>query len=304
VTINASSDVTITRETQFQQEKLFYWTKYTDTNFYTATYELVNPFIDSVNMVEVYVYMEFANDTTPDYVTARLYDVTNGVYLTRGVNFKADASGVQFYLDSLTTTNRSFTVSYYASGYAQAPSSAIIQVNAYDIVKFKNKNYYHATAQWLNDNPDSFTGTISIAFNFSTDPYIIAPESVEVFDSENSMYLSKSLGQFAFLGNGVTVDTNSVGSVVGNGVRTFEVFWLFTKPMESVEAPNVLHIELIAPFPIIGVLTIYHALLLILGAVGIGASVIRDSKGRRGWYRYKFVTVICFLFIFFLILGY
>jgi hypothetical protein len=147
VTINASENVSVIRETQFQQEKLFDWMKFTeedtDKYHYTTTVQLKNPFITNVTMKQVYVYMGYANDSTPDYVTTKLYDVTNGVYVTMGQNFDCSASGIQFYLDSLTNVSRSFTASYYGKETQILPSTATVSVNTVHRVTWDQLQFHH-----------------------------------------------------------------------------------------------------------------------------------------------------------------
>lgn len=224
VTITTDGNITVKRIITYTALRKFYWTKYTDTNFYTATIGISNPLSAIIN--EVYVIVEFANDTVPDYTTVRNYDVTNGVYLTRGQNFVTSADGVHFYLAGIAgNSTRRFTISYYGTTQADISSSAIVNVNAYDLKMLNDKNYYHLTAQWVNTDSSNFLGTLFIKFNFSVYPYEIAPHSFAVFDHENSRFLNQN--EFTFLGSGVIVEQDAIGTVYPNSARTFDVYFLF-----------------------------------------------------------------------------
>jgi hypothetical protein len=311
VTINASENVSIIRETQFQQEKLFNWMKITqeqnDKYFYTATVQLVNPFVTNTTMKEVYVYMGYANDSTPDYVTTKLYDVTNGVYVTVGQNFDCSASGIQFYLDSLTNVSRSFTASYYGKDIQILPSTAYVSVNGFDMVDYNNLSYWHVQAQYVNRDSETFIGSLGINFNFSTGDNIIAPQSFIVYDNERSIYLSKINGEFMYMGpGGLTITQSQVGTVVPNGARTFDVYWLYTKPTTMTILPSSLHLVLFpSGIPFIGTLDVFYALVIILGCLGIIAAVLAyDMKTHKINIKIGFITILCAVIIVILYGGY
>ncbi len=311
VTINASENVSIIRETQFQQENLFNWMKETqaqnDKYFYSTTVQLVNPFVTNVTMKEVYVYMGYANDTTPDYVTTKLYDVTNGVYVTVGQNFDCSASGIQFYLDSLTHVNRSFTASYYGKETQILPSSAYVSVNGYDMQTYNNLAYWHVNAQYVNHGTEAFIGSLGINFNFSTGDNIIAPQSLIVYDNEHSKYLSKINGEFMYLGpGGLMISQGEVGTVVPNSARTFDVYWLYTEPTTMEILPSSLHIVIIpSGVPFIGTLDVFYLLVILLGVAGIVAVIFAyDTKTHKFNMKIGFITVLCVVGIIILYGGY
>jgi len=311
VTINASENVTIIRETQFQQEKLFNWLKATQERqekyFYSTTAVLHNPFVTNITMKEVYVYMGYANDTTPDYVTTKLYDVTNGRYVTMGQNFDCSASGIQFYLDSLTSVNRSFTASYYGMDTQILPSTAYVSVDDYNLVEYNGKSYWHLRAQWVNRNTEAFIGPLGIDFNFTTGEYVIAPQSIIVYDNEKSEVLSKITGEFMYLGSGgLMISQTQVGTVSPNGARTFDVYWFFTEPVTMQLQPNSLHLVIVPEgFPFIGTLDLFYALCIILGAVAVIAGIIAyDNKTHKFNMKIGFVSILCAVLIILLYGGY
>jgi len=288
VTVECNAEITVKRVTRYQQLKSFYWTKYTETNFYEATVPISNPL--NVTIREVYVYIEFANDTLPDTSTARCYDVTNGVYLTRGENFRISGSGLDFRLISISASGvRRFDCSYYATDANPIPSFAIITVDNYDAKTHNEKNYYWTRGQYVNTDDEAFLGTLTISFSFDTYPYTISPYSVEVFDFTNSVYLTDE--DFSFTGNGIIIDQSYLGTVQPNEARTFDIFFLFSSEEETgieEQASEFLNTKIIG-IPL-GFLII--ALLFIIAAVAIRAE--REAK------RKPFVGLIIVLFAFLL----
>ena len=308
VTLETDGNVTFIRETEYQQFKKFYWTKYTDTLYYTATVSIFNPF-SNVNVTEVYSIIEFANDTTPDYVTATLYDVSNGVYLTKGENYFTTASGIHFYLDSLASnTTRQFTGAYYATKSSQVSSDAVVIVDDYQMKYHENTdiasgtNWYYVSAQWVNPNTNSFVGSINVQFNFDTTPYTISSRSFDIYDRENGIYLDRD--DFVWTGSSVIISQDAVGTVVGNGARTFEIYFLFVEEDEE-QTPITEAEEWIKSEAFYGIQWFYIIMgALILMAVAFG-SVAYDK--RRSWVNYQreaWLSAIFVFFIFVLIIWY
>jgi hypothetical protein len=299
VDIDASHNVTVTRETSYQQVDQFSWTKYTNQNYYTATVEFSNPM--NTTLKKVYLFIEFANDTTPDYSTVTVRDVTNGVWLTQGENFDASASGTHMYIDSMSgLESRFFTVTYYGREIEEIPSDAITVISDYGQMKpYNNKNHYYLRAQWVNTRGNAFLGPIYIQFNFTTAPYEIAAESIAIYDNENVEYLNRN--DFAYHGSGIIVSQEQVGRVSPQGARTFEIYYLYISE-ETIEqqieelAVGFLH-KPIFTIPILGPFLGIHFINSIFGAVAI-AGALADYK------KHKWVIALMVLFIWLFSMAY
>jgi len=290
ITVDTDGNLTIIRETQYQQLKKFSWTKYTDTLYYTATVDAFNPF-SNANITEVYIIIEYANDTTPNFVTTRLYDVTNGVYLTRGENFFTTASGIHFYLDSIASnTTRSFTGSYYGTASSQMSSDAIVIIDDYQIKQHTNTeiadgtNWYYVLAQWINLENEGFIGSIGIQFNFDTAPYIISSRSFDIYDRENGVYLDRD--NFIWNGQSLTISQETIGTVQPNSARTFEIYFLFISEDEEddivEQAENWLKQEAFLGLPWFAIIEIFLGIL----ALAVASSAY-DKRRKFNWDAYK-----------------
>lgn len=304
VAVSCNTNITIKRYTTYQQLKKFYWTKYTDTEYYTATITANNP-LNTV-LRHVFVIIEYANDTTPDYYTTDVYDVTNGVYMTRGENFDTSSGAIHFELSQITANaNRSFTCSYYAVQDTTISSDAIVNVNTYSLQAFNDKNYWYLKGQYVNRNSDSFVGTLTMKFNFSMDEDI-APHSINIYDQENNVYLSND--EFALLGNGIQIRQNSVGTVIPNGVRTFEVYFLFNTVEDDAETtPNEIkeQAESILMQPFYGQILYFHAIMAFLGLCAIIIYYIHYDRYRslskeymkKTWVASALILLMFFIYI-------
>lgn len=229
VSIICDGNVSITRVTRYQAADEFDWTKYTATSKYTATVDIKNPFtFDFTNndtIYNVYCMMGFANDTTPDYDTVALYDVTNGVFLTQGVNYGYTADAIQWKLPYIkANVTRTFRANYTASVGAITPSTAVKIVSNYDTGTYNDENYWYFQARWVNSKTTTFVGTLDIQFNFTT-PKPIAGDSFVVYDEDHNKYLGRD--EFIYHGGGVTITQDTLGSVPSKGARNFEVYFLF-----------------------------------------------------------------------------
>jgi parallel beta-helix repeat protein len=300
VTVDCNTNVTVKRVTTYQQIKKFYWTKYTENNYYEATVGVNNPFT-SVIIKKVYVYIEFANDTTPDYVTTRCYDVSNGVYLTKGENFDVSASGVHFYLTSIpANTTRRFTVSYYCQDVAVMSSDAVVVIDDYDMKTHENKNYWHVRGQYVNEGDDTFVGCVKFDFNFEMeDP--IAQRSIDVYDNENSRWLDRD--EFSSE-NGVTISQSTIGTVYPNGARTFDIYWLCDETEEEDGIAKE-EVESFIKGDFVG-MPVFFIFEGILGFVAVAFLSIGYEK-KKSWQKYKkdiWISLFAMLFMFFIYIWY
>jgi len=307
ITIRSAQSITVKRETTYQQQKKFYWTKYTDTRYYIATVTISNPLNTTIR--HVYIYIELDNGTTPDISTAKCYDVSNSIYLTSGTNFRV-SNGIEFYLDSISALgSRQFTCSYYGLSTAQVPSDAITIVNDYDLKMYDNKNYWHLVAQWVNTGSATFLGNLNIQFNFDTDytdangniiHQIISSRSFVVYDRENSRYLDRD--EFVYLGNGLQICQATMGTVNPNGARTFDVYFLFVGEGKEVDAPTQAKSWLKTSFW--GQIEYFHVLMAILGVVALASFDMAYGKKRsaktfkkEAWVGFIVCLIMFILFI-------
>ena len=300
ITVRSASNITLTRETTYQQQKKFSWTKFTDTLYYTVTVGVSNLLNTTVR--KVYVYIQLANDTQPDITTVKCYDVTNGVYLTNGMNFRV-SNGIEFYLDSLTALEtRQFTCSYYGTNEATASSDAITIVDNYDLKMYNNKNYWHLVTQWVNTGSSAFIGNLNIQFNFDTDytdesgavvHQSISPRSFIVFDKEHSRVLDRD--EFVYLGNGLSISQETMGTVNPNGARSFDVYFLFVEAEEQTDVPAQAKSWLKTSFW--GQIEYFHVIMVILGIMAL-ASVDMAYTKRRSAKNFKVEAWIAFILAF------
>lgn len=277
ITVTSAQPITVTRETTYQQQKKFSWTKYTDTLFYTATIN-VNNLLNST-IKQIYVYIELANDTTPNIATARCYDVTNGLYLTSGTNFRV-SNGIEFMLDSMAAnTTRQFTCSYFGMPESKISSDAIIIVDDYNLRMYNNKNYWHLYGQWVNTGSTTFIGNLFIQFNFDTvlsdgTKLVCSPRSFVVYDNENSRYLDRD--EYVYLGNGLQISQDSIGSVNPNSARSFDVYFLFVEAEEETDIPQEAKNWFKTSF--YGQIEYFHIIMLILGIIAVACADVAYGK--------------------------
>lgn len=291
VSIYSGAPINVTRVTRFQQLWKFYWTKTTITNYYEATVDVDNNLNTTYN--ETYIYIEYANDSTPDYNTIEAYDVTNGVYLVRGENFDSSASGAHFYIASIGAFDtRSFTLTYYAVDADIEPSDAVIVLNEYGLEAYGGDDYYHSRGQWVNDGDANFIGTIVLDMNFNTGPYTIDMDSIIIYDDTNSIQLDRE--DFAFSGSTIHITQDAVGTVVPNGGRTYDVYFLFVDEDVVDTTPSGWLI-----IPIYGSFLVVHlliaALLMIPALMGLEYAMINPRKRNAYIRRYGWIAVIFIL---------
>lgn len=304
ITISANTNITVSRITRFNQVRKFYWTKYTYNNYYEATITLEN--VIDATMRKVYVSMEFANDTTPEYYTVKCYDVTNGLYLTKGEHFDATASAIHFYIASMASgAIRRFRGEYYGRDIVLPSSDAIVNVKGYNMQEYNEKSYWHIRGQWVNKRSTSFVGMITLRFNFSTYPKVIAPQSFVVYDVDNAIYLNSDA--FAFTGTSLVISQEAVGSVPVNGARTFDAYFLFVNEgdkLTEATSEDVLHIGLLT-VPFLNIpFEVYHLLALFcLTAIIVPVKNYMDKRTETNK-KYIWPAVFGALFLFLLSFAY
>lgn len=252
VSINASTDIYITRETRFNQLKKFYWDVYPETDnpgwiiepngqkrtgYHRAGFEIEN----TMNTIwyDVYVYAGLSPDSNPDLSTIRVTDVDNGnAILEEGENYKG-GTGVEFKLTgSLNASEtRNFLVEYYARISDQYYyGDDVIHVDAYQTNKRhdgKLYNYFEYT--WINTYDKTYRGSLSFYFDFEVVTGIVQNDII-VYDASRDQNITDFLISDQFL----RIGSNAVGDVNPGGGKTYEVYFKFeTYPGQK---PEELHI--------------------------------------------------------------
>lgn len=298
VTINCTGNLSVKRVTRYQQYWKFYWTKHTQDNWYEATVDFTNH-MPSDTIYEVYCIVEYANDSTPDYVTTNAYDTTNGVYLARGQSYDTTAGAIHFRIASIPAlSTRTFTFDYYGTEDPVTPSDAITVVNDYywetlsaSVTGDNNdKSYYYITSSWINNNDNAFVGSLDIQLNFDTNGGIIAPNSWIILDNENNRYLDRD--EFAYNGGGLTISQDTLGTVPANGVRSFKAWFLFTEASVIDDTPW-LSIDL-------GGFKVAHLIITIFAIIILGGAIFSYKKKKKP---YLWVSMIALLALFMFIMS-
>jgi len=299
VTINCTGNLSVKRVTRYQQYWKFYWTRHTQDNWYEATIDFTNH-MPSDTVYEVFCIVEYANDTTPDYVTTNAYDTTNGVYLARGQSFDTTAGAIHFRIASIPAlSTRTFTFDYYGTEDPVTPSDAITVVSDYGWEKVAasvsgastDKNYYYIDASWYNPSDTAFVGSLDIQLNFDTEGQIIAPDSWIVYDNHNDVYLERD--DFSYHGGGLTISQDTLGTVQSNGARSYKAWFLFTEETATGEEVPFFEIDLGGGFLVL------HLIILILAIPIVGGLILgyNSKKGKAYiWIAFLFILAL-FLFI-------
>jgi hypothetical protein len=297
VTVTANTEIYIKRVTRYQSLKKFQWTEYTftessDVPYYTTTVGFTNPFLNRT-IRQVYSYIEYYNDSEPNQMTTRVFDVSNNVYLTQGENFKVSGSGIEFQMASISANDtRYFTCSYYGRTTAQVTSSRIVTVKDYGYKTYDNENYYHFLAEWVNTGSTNFIGTLTIALAFDTYPYEISARSILVFDRENNGWLDKDDGDFSFNGHSILISQDTLGTVSPNVGRSFEVYFQFTSEENIVDQAQSLLDSKIFGFPLAWLII---GIFLLLAAV---ISKAEKDRNKKPWLGVMFVLFAVFTFFY------
>ena len=225
ITINASENIEIKRETKYNQLKKFYWTFYSYEGRYNAGINITNPM--NVPIYDVYAYVEFANDSNPDFSSVTMRDVANnGTIMKRGENFDVSAGGVHFYLLSINASrSRTFTIEYYkAQSESYSYGSAEYTVNGYDETVYQGNTYHFFYINWVNTGSLIFRGTLTAKLNFNN-VLDINPNSIVLKDNDNNRVLSSD--GFTQAGNMLTLGSSVLGNVNPGGGRSFTVYFIF-----------------------------------------------------------------------------
>lgn len=252
VTINASTDIHITRETRFNQLKMFYWDIYPGTDnpgwlyeggqkrvgYHEAGLEVENTM--SVIWYDVYVYAGYTPEKEIDLSTVRVTDVDNGnMILDEGEHFRAGGSGLDFRLTGSMTAGetRSFIAECYESYSDQYYyGSEVIHIDSYQTNKRMNEklyNYFKVT--WINTNSKTYRGTLEFYFDFEVKTGI-KQNDIIVYDAGTQTNITDFIIGDSFL----KIGSEAVGDVNPGGGKTYEVYFKFdTYPGQNLDETHM-----------------------------------------------------------------
>jgi hypothetical protein len=243
LTINASNDITLIRETQYNQYKKFYWTYHEDKGYgstptrngwHTATETISNPL--GVTIDPVYVFFEFWNGTKADENTVIVEYVNTSRILTRGEHYKTSGTAVEFQLrNGLGAGNsKTYKISYYEELYDTFEyGEDMITITSYDEEKWlNNRSYFYFDFTWKNNLDTTFRGGLYIKLDFK-DAEDIDPNTFVVWDRDNNHEVND-----AIYGNGYfRIGASSIGDTLPGYGRHYGIYFLFdeypgAKPMD------------------------------------------------------------------------
>jgi hypothetical protein len=250
ISINASRNIFILRETTYSQVKKFNWDIYNSTNnpgfktgrggYHIAGIDVVNSL--DVPIYNVFVLAGFSDKTTPDPSTARVRDVENGVLLERGDDFKTTGDGIEFWIKGgiPANTTRNFTLEYYSllsSNYVYSDEQ--IDISTYETDKvYGGQLYYYRDFVWSNKHNLVFKGGLRVKLDIRMD---VDEDSILVHDLDNSEMVNVINGE-----KFIWISQEVIGSVSPGGTRNFGVYW---QEQEDVGGkPGYLHLSTIITY--------------------------------------------------------
>jgi len=280
VTINASDDVHIYRETVFNMLKKFDWDIYNGSNnpgwitengqkrpgYHRAGIEIMNTM--NVHWYNVYAYCGFSPTSKPDTSTVRITDVDNdNTILKDGENYDVTASAIQFkVLGGVNASEtRNYLLEYYNSKLEQYYyGSDTISISSYQSnIRFNDKLYNYIKYTWVNRYDKTYRGSLDFYFKFPIPTEIIGDELV-VYDANNACNVS----DISFSGSSLKIGTNAIGDVASGSGRTYEIYFKFADyPGEN---PNELHFST----PIYIFLGVPISFFTIFVGIGLGLMII------------------------------
>jgi len=233
LTINASCDIHILRETTFSKVTKFYWNIYNSTNNpghitnragYHSTVLYVENTLD-VPLYDVYVYAGFSDKTTPDTNTIQVEDLENGILLEQGEDYKS-TNGIEFRITGglNASSSRAFDCGYYKDiSHTYVYEDAQTEVKYYTEEKTFNDDgefYNYAEIRWINDNDKAFRGSLRIKLGFNCE---IDKTSVIVYDLDSNILIND---EHIIVGDEfIWIASNAIGSVQSGGGRTFGIYF-------------------------------------------------------------------------------
>jgi len=236
LTVNASCDIYLLRETVYSQMKTFYWNIWNSSinpgwastprpGFHRAGITVDNPL--SVPIYNVYVYAGFSDKTTPDESTSRVQDVDNGVTLERGENFKT-TDGIEFKIEGGLSAgeDREFTLSYYKdTAHTYYYEDAQIELRSYTeekTISGYSGVFNYADFIWINSDDLAFRGSLRVKLNFD-DVTAINSSSLVIMDLDNNQVVDD--GDYIVGDEFILLSSNAMGGVQSGGSRSFGIYF-------------------------------------------------------------------------------
>lgn len=308
VTINASTDITILRETRYNQLKKFYWDIYNSTinpgyisgkaGYHTAGIEIINPL--TVPIYDVYVFAGFSEVTKPDPTTVRVTDVDNGgIILEEGEQYKAGGSGIEFKIPTCinASSTRNFKLEYYkdfADSYEY--SEKTIRIDSHETGKSQaGKIYNYFKYTFINTNPKTFRGSLYFQFTFDI-PTEINPQTIIVYDASSDVNIT----DFSLSDSSLKITHDGLGDIPAGGGKTIEVYFQF----KTYPGVNPEEVKLNTPiFNFLGLIDVSPFMILFL--IGIAMIVIGILvyflKDKKDWASALIAIGILVCFILFIL---
>lgn len=235
LTINASGDISVMRETKYNQLRKFDWTYYPFSGYgpdpsragwHSAGIEFINPM--PVPLYEVYGIAGFSNQSNPDGNSVVVRDTANGgVISKRGPDYDVTDAAIHFSLLSIdASSSRAFTIGYYKlSAESYTYDEAITSVPDYDITTYDGLSYNFFATRWTNPYSGTFRGALYIKLNFDI-PTEIDTLSMRIYDVTNDHEIVPLL--FIPGSEFIRISAEAMGDVLPGSSREFDVYFLMT----------------------------------------------------------------------------
>jgi len=294
LTINASGDITILRETTYHQVIKFYWVYDSSTGEHTAGISIINPM--AVPIYDVYVYVEFSDQSTPDPNTVVMGDVANdGIILERGGDYDITLSGIHFYLLSIDSDSaRGYTIEYtkrFDDAYRYGEET--INIPGYVDTVWNGLSFNTFSIPWINDEDTIFRGALYVKLDFDT-PTGINENSIRIWDDDNNQELDES--DFIADDSFIRIDASGLGDVNPGSGRSFSAYFLLSEYPGA--DPEEIHLNTaiwtVNGFPITPFFFIF-----LFAAILLGGSVYKylTVKEKNKWWKGIIIGVfIIFIF--------
>jgi len=232
ITIVASDNISVLRETTFSKMTKFYWDIYNSTDNpghignragYHSTVLYVENTL-SVPIYDVYVFAGFSDKTTPDLNSIQIEDLENGVLMERGEDFKTAGDGVEFMITGGLNAgaSRSFEAGYYKdTAHQYFYEDAQIELRRYTNEEVIGDEFYnYAEFVWINTNKLAFRGSLRVKFNFNIE---VDKDSVKVYDRDTGKMIDD---EYLIIDDDfIWINNNNVGTVESGGCRNYGVYF-------------------------------------------------------------------------------
>jgi len=294
-TINASGDLNVQRITTYNQLKKFEWTYYSFAHgplnrpgYHTYGLNVSNPC--NTTLYDVYVFVGFSNETSPDLSTVVLKDIDNdGEILNEGENYRVSGSGIDFKITGSIAAEggREFLITYYKETYDSIRYDEDgITVKSFDDETFDDEFFYHFKISWRNRETTSFRGGLYINLQFD-EANDIDINSVVVYDEDSNTEIEDFIAGQGF----IRIGSDAMGEIAPGGGRHFEVYF------QLLEYPGANPLDIHVSTPIAGGLSICMILIL-FGVFLMGVGSYRIVLHKRQWKQYMGIPMLGVIIVF------